>query len=788
MIPGPFSLRALILTPSGRDSAIAAQILKAAGVAAFVCDDLEGLMTQIEAGAGLGLIAEEALRHGDLERLSRWAQAQPTWSDFPFIVLTFRTLSGDSPITAELTERLGNVSFVERPFHPTSLVSLARSAVRGRRRQYEARARIEALRQGQEQLRFAQEAGRIGTFELFPATGMLAVSGTFCRLWGLPETDQVPLSRLIDLVQPEDRGRIATNAPDPAPNALDYLEYRIRRPDTGEVRWLARQGERIVDTETGAVRFFGVTYDITERKHAEDMLREFNETLEQKVQARTHERDRAWKYSQDLQVVVDSRGIFTAANDAWTSILGWRTDEVIGQLHTIFVHPDDVPASDNALRVATTGELEPFENRVRHKDGGYRWISWVAAPERDLVYASGRHVTAEKQAAAELELAQDALRQSQKMEAVGQLTGGIAHDFNNLLGGIIGSLEMIQKRLAQGRPGEVERYIEAAQGAGRRAAALTHRLLAFSRRQTLAPKPTDVNRLVSGMGELIRRTVGPAVEMEVVEAGGLWPTLVDPHQLENALLNLCINARDAMPDGGRLTIETANTVVDSREALARDLQPGPYIRLSVADTGTGMAADVIARAFDPFFTTKPLGHGTGLGLSMIYGFVRQSGGQVRIESEVGQGTTMSLYLPRHAAAPDETAPVAPSPQTDDGGGKTILVIDDEPTMRMLVSEVLIDAGYTLIEAGDGPSGLHVLTSERPIDLLITDVGLPGGMSGRQVADAARALRPSLKVLFITGYAEDAAIGAGRLEPGMEVLTKPFPMAALSDRVRVILNA
>ena len=347
---------------------------------------------------------------------------------------------------------------------------------------------------------------------------------------------------------------------------------------------------------------------------------------------------------------------------------------------------------------------------------------------------------------------------------------------------------MIQKRLAQGRPGEVERYIEAAQGAGRRAAALTHRLLAFSRRQTLAPKPTDVNRLVSGMGELIRRTVGPAVEMEVVEAGGLWPTLVDPHQLENALLNLCINARDAMPDGGRLTIETANTGGDARAARARDLQPGPDIRLSVADTGTGMAADVIARAFDPFFTTKPLGHGTGLGLSMIYGFVRQSGGQVRIESEVGQGTTMSLYLPRHAAAPDETAPVAPSPQTDDGGGKTILVIDDEPTMRMLVSEVLIDAGYTLIEAGDGPSGLHVLTSERPIDLLITDVGLPGGMSGRQVADAARALRPSLKVLFITGYAEDAAIGAGRLEPGMEVLTKPFPMAALSDRVRVILNA
>ena len=607
MKPGPLSLRALILTPNGRDSAIARKILTEAGLAAYPCDTLRDLIDQLEAGAGLALIAEEALRHADLERLGRWAGEQPSWSDFPFIVLTFRTLAGDSPITAELTDRLGNVSFVERPFHPTSLLSLARSAVRGRRRQYEARARIEALRQGQEQLRFAQEAGRIGTFELFPATGMLEVSSTFCRLWGLPDTTEVALATLIDLLDPEDRGRIATNDPNPAPNALDYIEYRMRRPDTGELRWLARQGERTIDAVTGTTRYFGVTYDITERKRAEDMLREFNETLEQRVQERTRERDRAWKNSRDLQVVVDADGVFTAANEAWTSILGWRTDEVIGQLHTHFVHPDDLPGSRAALETASVGELDPYENRVRHKDGGYRWISWVAAPEKGLVYASGRHITAEKEAAAALELAQDALRQSQKMEAVGQLTGGIAHDFNNLLGGITGSLEMIQKRLAEGRSGEVDRYIEAALGAGRRAAALTHRLLAFSRRQTLAPKPTDVNRLVSGMGELIRRTVGPAVEMEVVEAGGLWPTLVDPHQLENALLNLCINARDAMPEGGRLTIETANEDLDARDALARGLEPGDYVSLSVTDTGTGMTPEVIARAFDPFFTTKPLG-------------------------------------------------------------------------------------------------------------------------------------------------------------------------------------
>ncbi len=379
--------------------------------------------------------------------------------------------------------------------------------------------------------------------------------------------------------------------------------------------------------------------------------------------------------------------------------------------------------------------------------------------------------------------AEAALRQAQKMEAIGQLTGGIAHDFNNLLTGIIGSLEMLNTRISQGRIDEVGRYVAAARGAARRAATLTHRLLAFARRQPLDPKPTDANRLVAGMEELIRRTAGPAVEVEVVGAAGLWATLVDPNQLENALLNLCINARDAMPGGGRLTIETANRWLDERAAQERDLPPGQYVSLCVTDTGTGMPPEVAARVFDPFFTTKPAGQGTGLGLSMIHGFARQSGGQVRVYTEVGQGTTMCLYLPRHhgpkseAEAPAELAEAPRSP-----AGETVLVVDDEPTVRMLVADVLKELGYAAVEAGDGASGLAVLRSGRRLDLLVTDVGLPGGMNGPQLAEAARAARPGLPVLFITGYAENALVGNGQLEPGMQVMTKPFAVDALAKRI------
>lgn len=374
------------------------------------------------------------------------------------------------------------------------------------------------------------------------------------------------------------------------------------------------------------------------------------------------------------------------------------------------------------------------------------------------------------------------------MEAVGQLTGGLAHDFNNLLTGITGSLELLKTRLAQGRTDELERYIIAAHGAASRAAALTHRLLAFARRQSLDTKPTDVNKLIANMEELVQRTVGPEIKVEAALAIGLWRALCDPNQLENAILNLCINARDAMPDGGRLTIETVNTWLDVRGARERDMEPGQYVAICVTDTGTGMPPEVMARAFDPFFTTKPTGQGTGLGLSMIYGFARQSGGQARIYSEEGAGTTVRIYLPRHRGeAQEEQVSEQPAGAPRAQAGETVLVVDDEPTVRMLVTEVLGELGYAAIEAADGMSGLKVLESAARIDLLITDVGLPGGMNGRQMADAARRVRPKLRVLFITGYAENAAIGNGRLEPGMHVMIKPFALEMLASRIRAIIS-
>ncbi|PBQ12172.1 hybrid sensor histidine kinase/response regulator [Pseudomonas congelans] len=484
------------------------------------------------------------------------------------------------------------------------------------------------------------------------------------------------------------------------------------------------------------------------------------------------------------------------------------------------VHPEDKQGLIHAINaVITNGRVYAHQYRVRRTDGIYYWIEAngrvdraedgtplsfpgvlinvderrAVAAERDRATAALRALndTLEQRVAArttELMQAEEKLRQSQKMEAVGQLTGGLAHDFNNLLAGISGALELMGSRIEQGRWGEVDKYIVTAQGAAKRAAALTHRLLAFSRRQTLDPQPTDVNRLMKGMTDLIQRTVGPSIVVETIGATGLWPTLVDASQLENALLNLCINARDAMPDGGRITIEASNRWIDGDVARAHDMPEGHYLSLCVTDTGTGMTPDVIAKAFDPFFTTKPIGQGTGLGLSMIYGFANQSGGRVLIQSEVGKGTAISLYLPRYegTAARDE-GDVHKAPFEFTQSGETILIVDDEPTVRMLLTDALGDLGYTLIEAADSLAGLKLLRSDVHIDLLITDVGLPGGMNGRQMADAGREVRPHLKTLFITGYAENAAIGDEQLGPGMRVLTKPFAIDALAARVQELMS-
>ncbi|OWJ79723.1 hybrid sensor histidine kinase/response regulator [Haematobacter genomosp. 1] len=444
--------------------------------------------------------------------------------------------------------------------------------------------------------------------------------------------------------------------------------------------------------------------------------------------------------------------------------------------------------------VATGRYLELTALRLEPRSRGQVAVFFHDITEQRLAEAALARLNATleqrvEERTSELMALEETLRHSQKMEAVGQLTGGIAHDFNNLLAGIGGSLEMLSQRLAQGRLDDLERYVSGALTATRRATALTQRLLAYSRRQTLDPSPLDVNLLAEGMLDLIGRSVGPQVTVKMERAGALWTTFADPGQLESALLNLCVNARDAMPHGGSLVIRTANARLGAQDAPRHGLKPGDYVALSVSDTGTGMTEEIAAHAFEPFYTTKPMGQGTGLGLSMVYGFAGQSGGGLGLETAPGRGTTITVYLPRRDMAPgqvvDTGTPVAAETAAGSTAG-TILVVDDEPLIRMMTTERLEDEGYIVLEAANGAKAMQILGSDRPIDLLVTDVGLPGGMNGRQVADAARRVRPDLRILFITGYAEQAVLHHGDLERGMQILTKPFDMEQLNRRVRALL--
>jgi signal transduction histidine kinase len=547
--------RALILAPRGRDSQIALMMLNEAGFHGVSCRDLPGLCAEVERGAGLLLISSEALLGSDLEPLIRLLEQQPAWSDLPIVLMTHHGGPQQNPVS-RVGSQLGNVTFLERPFHPITLISLVTTALRGRRRQYEAR------------------------------------------------------DRLIDLSQSELR------------------------------------------------------------------LQNTLETLEQQVEERTAQ--------------------------------------------------------------------------LRHNE--------------------------------------EALRQSQKMEAVGQLTGGIAHDFNNMLTGIIGSLELLRRRLARGRTEDLDSLIDLGVTSANRAASLTHRLLAFSRRQSLDSRPVEMNSLVVSMGELLQRSINESIRLDMQLDDRLWVAEADPNQLESALLNLVINARDAMPDGGNLVVMTSNQHLDEDFAQAQsNLDSGDYVVLSVTDSGCGMPQNIVNRAFDPFFTTKPIGQGTGLGLSMIYGFSKQSGGHVSIQSEVGKGTTVNVFLPRfggdlpqHPPRDVEHSPIAIH-------GETVLIVEDDPAVRVLVSTVLSDLGYAFVEACDGDSAVPILASAQRIDLLISDVGLPG-MNGRQLAEIGRQLRPDLRVLFITGYAEHAAVRGGFLDPGMQMITKPFTFDLLTAKVREMIKA
>jgi PAS domain S-box-containing protein len=558
--------------------------------------------------------------------------------------------------------------------------------------------------------------------------------------------------------------------------------WRVRKDGTRF--WAAVVVDPIIE-DGRLVGYAKITRDLTETRNAALAALESERRFRLLVQGVT-----------DYAIyMLSPEGVVSNWNPGAARIKGYSAEEIIGQHFSRFYTPDDLERGVPVTALQTARERGSFSAegwRVR-KDGNRFWASVVIDAIRDdegelIGFAKvTRDLTERREAQLELEKSREQLFQAQKMEAVGQLTGGLAHDFNNLLTGITGSLELLRARVAQGRIKELDRYLTAATGAASRAATLTHRLLAFSRRQTLEPKPVDANKSVASMEELVRRTIGPSITLEMVQGVGLWPCFCDANYLENAILNLSINARDAMPAGGRLTIETGNAWLDDAAARERDMPAGQFVAICVTDNGVGMAPEIVARAFDPFFTTKPAGQGTGLGLSMVYGFAKQSGGQVRIYSEVDKGTTVKVYMPRYLGEVVEEAVTTTATLEAGSHNETVLVVDDEAVVRMLVTETLSDLGYQALEAADGSAGLKILDTDARIDLLITDVGLPGGMNGRQMADAARRKRPDLKVLFITGYAENAALGNGHLEPGMQVLSKPFAMEQLATRIRSIIE-
>src|SRR5882672_9362053 len=663
-----------------------------------------------------------------------------------------------------------------------------------------------ALREREAELARVQQIGRIGGLEVDLRTGFRnRRSPEYLLIHGLPpEAANESHEDWVRRVYPEDREATEKKFRDAvAGTAGEYsVQYRIIRPIDGETRWISVKSTIERDENGKGIRLVGAHTDVTEQVAAEqalrqseeryrklaDQLAELNATLAQRVEEKTRERDRIWNVSQDLLVVADRDGVWRTVNPAWTRTLGWSEAELLNRTSEWLEHPDDAGIAQTQVKRLGAGETTVrFESRFRHKDGSCRWLSWTGVSDKDTHYAVAREVTAEKAAAERLKATAEALRQSQQREAVGQLTGGIAPDFNNLLTGIVGSLYLLQTRLDQGRTDNVARYIDAAMTSANRAAALTHRLLAFARRQPLIPKSVDANQLVVSLEDLLRRTIGETIDLDIHVSDDLWFTLCDPNQLESALLNLAINARDAMPDGGKLTIRTENARLEGVTADTPALSPGDYICIGVTDTGTGMSAEVAARAFDPFFTTKPIGQGTGLGLSMIYGFARQSDGHVTIDSKLGRGTSARLYLPRYqggVAAPHRSAARAAEHAAT---GETVLVVEDEPVVRAVIVEMLGEQGYQTLEAVDGPSGLRILRANARIDLLVTDVGLPG-MNGRQLADQARETRPGLKVLFITGYAESVAISDGFLQPGMEMITKPFDLDNLSQRIRAMVSS
>jgi PAS domain S-box-containing protein len=681
---GTQPLRALVLAPNGRDAHLTVLLLKDAGFAADICANLATLTAELERGAGLAIIADETVQTADLRSLVALLGAQPPWSDMPIILLTHRGGGSErNPAALRLAEILGNVSFLERPFHHTTLSSMVRAAVRGRRRQYEARLRLEEISEREQQLQTALTAGRLGSWALDVEQMVFHVSETSrCHFGGGLGSD-FSHEDLRQVVHPDDLGRMTEALQETLRSGSDYvIEYRSLRSD-GSTQWVDVRARALRSNLGGVVSLIGVSSDITARKSSE------------------LERER-----------------------------------LLGELAV--------------ERTALSNLTRTLEQRVAERTG--ELMQEVAAREK----------------------AQEQLLQSQKMESVGQLTGGIAHDFNNLLMAVMGNLEILRKRLPQ--DAGVRRLIDGAMQGAQRGASLTQRMLAFARQQDLRTVSADLGALVSGMQELLRRSLGPQIALHLHVATGLPPAEVDAHQVELAVLNLAINARDAMPDGGVIDIR-----VDQKRVGGEDrLRPGTYLRIQVADTGNGMDAATLSKAIEPFFSTKPLGKGTGLGLSMTHGLAVQLGGLLDLASELGVGTVATLLLPMStvpAAQIEFSVSSSPANRT-----ATILVVDDDPLIAMSTVDMLEDLGHTVIEANSGMRALEIIDGGQDIDLMMTDQAMPG-MTGIQLAEIVRSKRPHLPVLLATGYTDLPTSKLAKLPR----LSKPYQQAQLQAEIEKLLD-
>jgi len=561
------------------------------------------------------------------------------------------------------------------------------------------------------------------------------------------------------------------------------VEFRIRRHD-GAYRWHLVRGVPIHNQDGEVVRWIGSNTDIEDQKATAQALVRLNATLEEQVSVRTAERDRIWRLSKDIMLIADFNASLTAVNPAFASTLGWTEQDVAGTSFLDLVHPDDVQSTIDKVSTLSSGaHVFRFENRYRRKDGTYCTLSWTAVPDTHFIHAIGRDITAELQHAEAMRQTEAALQQAQKMETIGKLTGGVAHDFNNLLQVISGNLQLISTDV-HAMP-TVRRRVENALASVERGAKLASSLLSFARKQPLEPKVVKIGRLMTGMEDMLRRSLGEEVEMETVVSGGLWSTSVDIAQLENAILNLAINARDAMDGRGKLTIEVNNALLDSAYCATHpDVAPGQYVAVAVSDTGSGMTPEVMRQAFEPFFSTKAEGKGTGLGLSMVYGLVKQSGGHIKIYSEIAEGTTVKLYLPRSRDAEDTYVPLDTQPVV--GGSETVLVVEDDDAVRATAVDILTTLGYRVLKANEASAALTVIDSGVHIDLLFTDVVMPGPLRSPELARKAKERLPGLAVLFTSGYTENAIVHGGRLDRGVELIGKPYTKESLARKIRHVL--